>query len=82
VNSWVRDALTDTHGEFDVAQIMLPVSILGMLFLSGWATIVNKQAFDANQLGIGVGAIIAALGAYKWGDSKQQRPDGNKDAHD
>lgn len=71
--SWLRSALTDAQGEFDVAQIMLPVAVIGMLFLDGWSVIVNKQPFDGNQLGIGIGAVIAALGAYKWGDSKTIR---------
>jgi hypothetical protein len=72
--SWIRGALTDSHGEFDVAQIMLPLAVLGMLAISAWSVIVNKQMFDPQQLGVGVGAAIAALGAYKWGDSRQTRP--------
>lgn len=73
---WVKSALTDNSGAFDIAQIVMPIAVLGVLFLSAWATIVNKQAFDPNQLGIGLGAVIAALGAYKWGQSKEPRPNG------
>lgn len=72
--NWLREALTDNHGEFDVVQIVLPIAVLGMLGLSAWSVVVNKQPFDGNQLGVGIGAVISALGVYKWGDSKTPRP--------
>lgn len=68
--SWIKQALTDDRGEFDVANIMCALAPIAMIAISAWAVIVNKQLFDANQLGIGIAAVIAALGASKWGDAK------------
>jgi hypothetical protein len=68
--TWLRQMLTDDRGEFDVAVMMTCVAPLAMIAISAYAVMVNKQQFDANQLGIGIAAVIAALGASKWGDAK------------
>jgi hypothetical protein len=66
-------AFTDNHGAWDIAQFMVPVAVIGVLALAGWA-IWKGQTFNAAEVGGGIAAIIAALGAYKWGDSKSPRP--------
>ena len=68
--NWLHVALTDDHGQFDVAQIMVPVASLAMIALDAYAVIVRGQAFDAAQLGTGIAAVIGALGVYKWGDKR------------
>ena len=71
---WVRSAFTDNAGEFDIGQIVTPVVLFWLMAIESWAVAINKQSFDPQSLGIGVGAILAALGAYKWGDSKSPEP--------
>jgi hypothetical protein len=72
--NWLQQALTDAHGEFDVAQIGVGVAIFGMLGLAGYSLVASaSHTLDFGQLGTGLAAVIGALGVYKWGDSKTQR---------
>lgn len=71
---WIKSTLTDNYGEFDVGQILAPVAVVGMLGLEAWAIVVNHQAFSANDLGIGIGAVLTGLAAWKFGDAKSPRP--------
>jgi hypothetical protein len=54
--------------------MMVPVAVIGMLLLSAWA-IHKGQEFKPQDLGIGIGAILGGLGAMKWGQSTEKRPD-------
>lgn len=53
--------------------MMVPVAVIGMILLSAWA-IAKGQEFKAQDLGIGIGAILTGLGALKWGQSTEKRP--------
>jgi hypothetical protein len=71
----LKSPWTDQYGEYDVANIMLGLSICAVIGLSGYATVVKGQVFDPQALGVGLASLITALGVYRWGDSKTKRPD-------
>lgn len=65
---------TDNHGRNDVGDIMVGVAVVSLILISGYDVGINHHDFKPQDLGIGVAAIIAALGAYKYGDSKSSNP--------
>jgi hypothetical protein len=67
--SWVRDALTDDRGEFDVANIMVALGVQGILLIAGWDVAMNKHEFKPLETGGGCAALVAALWASKKGDA-------------
>lgn len=69
---WFVSAITDDRGEFDIPQMMVPIAVLGILAISGYDVAHNANRLDAQQLGTGIAAVIAALGAYKWGEGKSR----------
>jgi hypothetical protein len=62
--------VTDDNGHLDTGRLLTPIVVLAMLGIDAWAVIVNKQIFDAQQLGIGIASVLAGLAAYLWGDKK------------
>lgn len=74
---WLRDAVTDAHGDFDVANIGVAVLIamtIGACVVACYALLAGK---DPQPLGVAVGAIfggfataLGALGVYRWGDRR------------
>lgn len=68
-----HQALTDDHGEFDVAQIGVAVAIFGITGLAYWARYLGQQ-INFMELGTGIAAVIGALGVYKWGDKRPTPP--------
>ena len=65
-----KQMLSDDRGEFDAAPVMVVLGTTGLLAISAYATVVNKQTFDALQVGGGCAAMISSLLASKWGDAK------------
>jgi hypothetical protein len=70
----IRNPLTDNHGNFDVGNIMFAVWVIAMVVLAWVDVYIHGNPFKAQELGIGVASGIAALGAYKYGDSKSPPP--------
>jgi len=85
---WVKHAVTDRDNTtYDGGRLALFYLVFGivtfvivvMCGLQGWDTIVNKQPFKPNDLGIGVGGLLGGiagvlmgLGAYLYGQDKGQ----------
>jgi hypothetical protein len=66
---WLRSALTDEHGQFDIAYIgmgALIVIVLGaipsLLLMAVWALYAGR-AFDPQPLGIAIGAVCGGFAA-------------------
>lgn len=80
---WLRDAVTDDRGDFDVANMGVAVVIamtVGAVTVACVALLLGK---DPQPLGVAVGAIFAgfatalgALGVYRWGDRRAPPPPG------
>lgn len=68
---WYRATLTDAAGEFDSGRLWVAVTVLAMVGISAYDVIVNGREFKANDLGIGVGAVLTGFAAYLWGDTKR-----------
>ncbi len=73
-DGWMRSILTDHQGEFDTGRILTPIVVVGMLGLAVLDTWKNGAHFDAQAFGIGIGAVLAGLAAYLWGDTKRPDP--------
>ena len=51
-------------GTTDLSRVLGAVSILGYLFLQGWALIALKQTFDAGAFGGGLSAVCGGAGVF------------------
>lgn len=60
--TWFKDTITDDAGQYDIGFILWLVG--GVVFLG--LACANWQRFDAQQYGIGFGAVLAAGGAMSW----------------
>lgn len=69
----VRSPWTDNHGNFDIANIGVAFAIVSIIGLA-WFLAFKDKPVNLQDIGVSIAAIIAALGAYKWGDSKQAPP--------
>ena len=67
-----RDAFSDDRGRIDAGEMMVPIAVLGILAISAYAVVVNHQAFNAQDVGIGCAALVTALLASRWGNAKMQ----------
>lgn len=61
---WLVRLFEDANGVPDEARVMACLMVLGYLGNSAWAVIGNHQPFDAQQWGIGAGALAAGIGAW------------------
>lgn len=68
---WYRATLTDVRGEYDSGRIWVAVTVLAMVGISAYDVMVNGREFKANDLGIGVGAVLTGFAAYLWGDTRR-----------
>ena len=68
---------TDRDNEtFDTGRSLVIVVILSMIFMESWDVIWHGTKFDPQSFGTGVAAILVGLGAYVFGDTKNQVPPG------
>ena len=77
-----QEALTDFHNTADTGRIMTAVVLCAMIILQAMSTWMSPtHEFNAQNFGIGCGAVIGALAAYIYGDAKGQQmtipPGGN-----
>ena len=63
--------LTDRNGEFDAGAILVVLVTLYMCASSGYDTFVQSRAFNAQEFGTGIAAMLGGFGVYKWGDSRR-----------
>lgn len=70
-----RSPFTDNHGNYDIGNIGVAVAVVSILGLT-WFLAWHDKPISLQDVGVSIAAIITALGAYKWGDSKQSRPPG------
>jgi len=87
-NKWISNSITDwDNTTVDVGRVsvffivfgLVSVVIFAMLLFTGWDVIVNKNQFDPQSLGIGVGGLLGGistvlmgLGVYLFGDSRSR----------
>lgn len=70
----LRAITTDRDGNPDAGAIALLVVVAFMCVSSGYDTFYLAHAFNAQDFGVGMAACIGAFGGYKWGDSRDRRP--------
>jgi hypothetical protein len=62
--SWMKNMLTGVDNEtHDVARVLAVLAFLVGLGLTIYAVAWKGQSFDLTQFGLGIGAMLAALGA-------------------
>ena len=59
---WLKELLTDDANQYDIGFIWWSAGVVVFLALA----LVNYSRFDAQQFGIGFGAVLAAGGAMSW----------------
>jgi len=57
-----KDLVTDDKNQYDIGFVAWLLGVLTFLVLA----CVNYDKFDAQQYGIGFGAVLAAGGAMSW----------------
>lgn len=88
VGKWIGNSITDWDNEtVDVGRVsvffivfgLVSVVIFAMLLFTGYDVMVNKNKFDPQSLGIGVGGLLGGistvlmgLGVYLFGDSRSR----------
>jgi len=58
----LRDLVTTKADDFDVIRVGMLVVGFALVLFAGWATVINKQPFDALQFGSGAAALFAGGG--------------------
>lgn len=66
-----RSILTDHYGDFDLGAVLVGVVVVFMCANAGYDTVYLHQHFDAQNFGIGVGAVLAGFAGYKAWDRRQ-----------
>ena len=61
---WIAALFEDEAGIPDDARVAAFLLILAYSVLGGWAVIINHQALDFQQWGIGAGALTAGVGGW------------------
>jgi predicted membrane-bound mannosyltransferase len=59
---------TDNRGAWDTGRVIVPLAVLAMIAISAFDVVSNGRAFNAQDLGVGVGAVLAGFAAYLYGD--------------
>lgn len=63
---WPR-ALTGQDNETpDILRILGALSVVVFLFLAIWAVVHDRQVWDAQSYGTGLGLVLAAIGGGLW----------------
>lgn len=65
-----HDWFTDNFGRKEITNVLVAIAVVSLIAISGFDVFKNKHDFKPQELGTGIAAIIAALGVYRWGDSK------------
>lgn len=73
-DTWFRSIMTDHNGDFDLGAVLVGVVTVAMCLNSGYDTIILHTKFNAQEFGIGIGAMLAGFAAYKFGDAKRATP--------
>ncbi len=64
MSGWIKNILTGVDNEtHDVARVLAVIAFIVGLGLTIYSVAWKNQSFDLTQFGLGVGAMLAALGA-------------------
>lgn len=70
---WYVAPFTDSEGAVDNGSIVVAVTVLAVIGLSAYDVIHNGRPFNAAELGMGIGSVLAGFAAYRWGDARAMR---------
>lgn len=65
LHTFVTDLFQNERGEWDLSRVMWAMTVLGFLANAAYACFTSHQ-FNAQDFGLGAGAILAAGGAGAW----------------
>lgn len=63
MDKFISDCFTNANGDWDIGRVLWAIAVLVFLALACIAVLLNKQTFDPQTFGIGLGAVMAAGGA-------------------
>lgn len=73
--SWILDLVTTRDGvSWDPIRLLLVVSGVAMIALSGWSVVVNQLPFNVLDFGSGMAALMAGAG-LGIGAKRKDEPD-------
>ena len=64
MKKWLLKMLEDSEGIPDEARVSAMLLVLSFITLAGWDLMALAHAFNAQNYGIGIGALAAGIGGW------------------
>lgn len=68
---FAKSALGDPSGAWDAGRILVALTVVCMLAIQAYDVIGNGREFKAQDIGIGIGAVLTGFAAYLYGKKQE-----------